>query len=125
MAALLTFHILGLYPVPSSRQLLIGSPLVSSYTLSNDFFGTSTTVTVTNFDPAAVADVPSEGSNVYVQSVKVNGTETGSLCWIEWGDLVSGGTVEITVGSEVPAAGCDSGLGDKALPDSLGTGGFS
>ncbi|KZP26864.1 glycoside hydrolase family 92 protein [Athelia psychrophila] len=54
MAALLTFHLLGLYPVPASRQLLIGSPFVSGYTLSNNYFNTETKFTVVNFDNATL-----------------------------------------------------------------------
>ena len=62
MAALLTFHLLGLYPVVSTRQFLIGSPLVSSYTLFNNLFGHSTTVTVDGFDPAGLTATPANGT---------------------------------------------------------------
>ncbi|KIM80151.1 glycoside hydrolase family 92 protein [Piloderma croceum F 1598] len=38
MAVLLVFHLLGLYPVPASKQLLIGPPFVCGYKLSNNLF---------------------------------------------------------------------------------------
>ena len=82
MAALLSFHILGLYPVVSTRQFLIGSPLVSSYTLTNDFFKTKTTVTVDGFDPASLNVAPANGTALYVNSIKINGKESESLCWV-------------------------------------------
>ncbi|KAF8591001.1 glycoside hydrolase family 92 protein [Ramaria rubella] len=124
MAALLVFHILGLYPVPSSTQLLIGSPLVSSYTLKNDFYKTTTTVSVKNFDPTSVAVQPSNSSRVYVESVSIDGKENASRCWIDFNDLVAkSSNVVITVTNDLSAAtGC--GHGSSALPDSLATGGF-
>ena len=66
MAALLVFHILGLYPVPASAQLLVGSPLLSSYTLHNELLDTSTTVTVSGFDPNSVVQTPGDGVRLYV-----------------------------------------------------------
>jgi putative alpha-1,2-mannosidase len=122
MAALLIFHILGLYPVPSSNQLLIGSPMVSAYTLTNNFFNTSTTVTVKNFDSRTVALSPPAGSNVYVQNVIINGKASDTICWVTFEDLTRGGEIVIVVGPDVPETGC--GVGPNALPDSLESGGF-
>ncbi|KIJ39487.1 glycoside hydrolase family 92 protein [Sphaerobolus stellatus SS14] len=124
MASLLVFHILGLYPVPSSTQLLIGSPLLSSYTLSNDFFRTHTRVTVNGFDPTGVVAQPANSSRVYVQSVMINGVEAASRCWIDFNDLVGASNeIEIQVTNVLgDALGC--GDGPNALPDSLATGGF-
>ncbi|KAF8201195.1 glycosyl hydrolase family 92-domain-containing protein [Mycena galopus ATCC 62051] len=125
MSALLTFHILGLYPVAASKQLLIGSPLLSAYTLRNDFFGTSTSFTVSGFDKTGLTATPPAGASVFVKSITINGAPSASLCWIDFDDVIGGGSIEIEVYSDADAAataGC--GDGPNALPDSLGTGGF-
>ncbi|KAL1738916.1 glycoside hydrolase family 92 protein, partial [Schizophyllum fasciatum] len=73
MASLLIFHILGLYPVPSTTQLLILSPMVPQYTVHNPYLGVSTTVTIVNYDPASVAQTIPDGVAAYVESVAING----------------------------------------------------
>lgn len=123
MASLLVFHLLGLYPVPSSRQLLISVPFVSSYSISNAFFGTTTTVTVQNFDKNTLAQTPPAGSNIYVQSVTVKGVVLSNICWIDWEDIIGGGDIVITVGPTPKVDGCGSAA--DARPASLETGGFS
>lgn len=126
MGALLVFHILGLYPVPASKQLLLNSPLVSGFTIHNDLLGTSTKFTVSGFDSASVAVHPPSGSSLYVTSVTIDGVQQESICWISFDDVVGGGEVVITVDGDAEAAqtrGCGSGA--NALPDSLATGGFS
>lgn len=125
MAALLVFHILGMYPVPASKQLLIGSPLVSGYSLFNDFFGTTTTFTVDGFDQAGLAAAPANGSAVFVNAITIDGQPSESLCWIDWDDVTGGKNIVISVDADQDAAaarGC--GSGPSALPDSLATGGF-
>jgi len=125
MAALLVFHILGLYPVPSSTQFLIGSPLVSNYTIHNNFFGTSAQVTVEGFDPSSVTASPANGSRYFVQSVAIDGKQQDSRCWIDFQDVFARSTqVIITVTGNQTEAG-DCGKGDHAIPDSLSTGGFT
>ncbi len=123
MAALLVFHLLGLYPVPASRQLLIGSPFVSSYTVHNELFNTSTTVTVQNFDATTLVATPPAGSRVYVQSVTVNGVQLDSICWIAWDDIVGGGEIVIAVGADPTSDGCGSAADSR--PSSLEQGGFA
>ncbi|KAJ7100677.1 glycosyl hydrolase family 92-domain-containing protein [Mycena belliarum] len=126
MAALLTFHILGLYPVAASTQLLLGSPLLSAYTLRNDVLGTRTAVRVVGFDKAGLSAAPPAGAAVFVKSVTINGAPGPSLCWIDFSDIVGGGNVEIEVyGDAAAAAKAGCGPGPRALPDSLETGGFS
>ncbi|KAF9562100.1 hypothetical protein CPC08DRAFT_688216 [Agrocybe pediades] len=122
MAALLTFHLLGLYPVPASKQLLISSPFVSSYTIHNALFGTETNVTVQGFDKATLTKTPPAGSSVHVQKVVVNGVERDTVCWIDFDDIVGGGEIVIEVGPNPRDVGC--GEGDAALPSSLEKGGF-
>lgn len=124
MAALLVFHILGLYPVLSSTQMLIGSPLLSSFVLSNDVFGTSTKFVVNNFDNSSLSATPPDGSRLYVKSVTINGEQSPSLCVIDWHDVVGGGEIVLEVDSAADAAR-ERGCGEAGLPDSLGTGGFS
>lgn len=125
MAALLVFHLLGLYPVPSSKQLLINSPILSSYTLHNDFLNTATRFRVVGFDHAGLSATPPANASVYVKEVTIDGVPHDSLCWIDFDDVVGGGEIVITVDNDAAAAqarGC--GDGPKALPDSLATGGF-
>ncbi|KAJ3745146.1 glycosyl hydrolase family 92-domain-containing protein [Lentinula detonsa] len=123
MASLLTFHLLGLYPVQSTSQFLINSPFLSSYTLTNAFFNTSTTFTVSGFDNATLVASPPAGSRVFVKSVKVNGVDTGSVCVIGFEDVTGGGEVVIEVDGDADAAAM-RGCGPNGLPDSLETGGF-
>jgi len=126
MAALLTFHLLGLYPVTSSKQLLIGSPAVSAWTLHNNLLDTTTTFTVDGFDSSTLTAAPPSGSRLFVKSITINGKESESLCWIAFDDVVGGGNIVIEVDGDQNAAvqrGC--GAGKNALPDSLGTGGFA
>ncbi|KAJ7176679.1 glycosyl hydrolase family 92-domain-containing protein [Mycena filopes] len=125
MAALLTFHILGMYPVPASKQLLIGSPLLSAYTLRNEVLGTTTSFSVTNFDKAGLNAAPAAGASVFVKSITINGQPSASLCWIDFDDVVGGGNIVIEVyGDAAAAAAAGCGSGPNALPDSLATGGF-
>lgn len=63
MASLLSFHLLGLYPVPSTTQLLILSPFTPKYTIHNSFLNTSTTVTVKNFSSKSVQKVIPAGTD--------------------------------------------------------------
>ena len=118
MAALLTFHILGLYPVPATRQLLIGSPLVSSYVLKNNLFQTETNVTVQGFDHTSLSATPPTSSRLFVKSITINGTPNESLCWISLDVSTSGGNTEGT-----SARGC--GNSTNSLLGSLETGGLS
>ena len=125
MASLLVFHLLGLYPVPSSKQLLINSPFLSSFTLHNDLFGTSTSFKVNGFDKTSLAASPPASVNLFVTKITINGRPSDSLCWISFDDVVGGGEIVITVDNIAAAAqtrGC--GTGAHALPDSLATGGF-
>ncbi|KAI5119228.1 hypothetical protein M0805_002154 [Coniferiporia weirii] len=125
MAALLTFHILGLYPVPSSKQLLLNSPLLSAFTIHNDFLNTSTKFTVSGFDSTSLSATPPSNSSLYVTNVTINGKAHDSLCWISFDDVVGGGEIVISVDNDAGAAqtrGC--GSSGQALPDSLATGGF-
>lgn len=124
MAALLTFDILGMYPVPASTQVLIGSPLVSAFTINNRLLGTSTKFTVSNF-------VSTEARAV--KQVTVDGQIQNSRCAISWNDVVGGKSIviELYADGEVSEFGCAAhgsnadGGDEAARPDSLGSGGFA
>lgn len=113
-----------MYPVPASKQILLNSPLVSAFTLRNDFFGTKTRFTVSGFDSSSVAATPPKSARVYVTKVTVGGVQQKSICFLDFDDVVGGKDIVIYVDSDADAAmerGCG---GEGTLPDSLGTGGF-
>ena len=122
MGTLLAFHLLGLYPVPSTSQLLILSPFTPKYTIHNDFLGSSTTVTVKGFDANSVQRNIPDGAAAYVKNVTVNGKPTASRCHFDFYDVFRlGGEVVIEVtANKSDAEGC---AGD--VPESLSTGGFA
>ncbi|KAH6906323.1 glycosyl hydrolase [Coprinopsis sp. MPI-PUGE-AT-0042] len=148
MATLLAFHILGLYPVPSSTQYLILSPMVPKYTIHNEFLGVNTTVRVVNYDAKSVAEKIPKGASAYVKDVTVlshngsvrwstanstldsspagNATAAstqglGSRCHLDFYDTFRlGGEIVITLTDD--AGEVDSCAG--TLPDSLSTGGW-
>lgn len=124
MGALLSFHLLGLYPVISTNQLLVSVPFFSSYSIRNPLLGTTTTVRVANFDKSTLAAVPPAGSNIYVQSVTVRGGKRAGICYIEWDDVVGGGEIVIELGPQPLAGGCSISGVDNQRPSSLETGGF-
>ncbi|KAK7052309.1 glycoside hydrolase family 92 protein [Favolaschia claudopus] len=122
MASLLSFHLLGLYPVPSTTQYLVLSPFTPKYTIHNSYLGTSTTVTTVGFDGKSVQKVIPAGTKAYVANVTVNGVPTASRCHFDFFDVFRlGGNVTITLTSDKTEA--NDCLG--ALPESLSTGGFA
>ncbi|KAJ3502040.1 hypothetical protein NLJ89_g9066 [Agrocybe chaxingu] len=122
MASLLAFHLLGLYPVPSTTHLLILSPFTPKYTIHNSFLNISTTVTVVNFDSKSVQKRIPPGVAAYVQNVTVNGVPSASRCHYDFHDTFrTGGEIVITLTADKGEA--DSCLG--LLPESISTGGFA
>ncbi|KAH9821224.1 glycoside hydrolase family 92 protein [Melampsora americana] len=121
MATLLLFHLLGLYPVPSTTQYLVLSPWVPQYTLHNPYLNVSTTVRVTGYDKKSLVYPIPKGVSAYVQEVKFNGKTTASRCFVDFHEVFAlGGELEIILTSDREAAqGCNG-----PLPDSLSTGGF-
>ena len=126
VATLLAFHLLGIYPVPVTREYLIVSPFVPSYTVHNEELG-SFTVNVTNFDPRTLAENIPDGARAYVESVSINGKKQSSRCRILFEELLPGGgkhtKVELTMTSDADSVN-SCGASDKDLPSSLSTGGF-
>ncbi|KAG6900776.1 hypothetical protein C0993_002200 [Termitomyces sp. T159_Od127] len=122
MASLLTFHLLGLYPVPSTTEFLILSPFIPKYTIHNAFLNVSTTITTLNYDAKSVQRTIPSGTAAYVQNVTINGVPTASRCHFDFYDTFRvGGEIIITLTADKAAA--DDCLGD--LPASLSTDGFS
>ncbi|SPO35202.1 uncharacterized protein PSFLO_00673 [Pseudozyma flocculosa] len=133
MASLLSWYLLGFYPVPGTREMLILSPLVPSYTVHNELLG-DLTVTVTNFDPRSVqrdGKLPS-GARAFVKSVRIDGQLHPSICRISFDDFfpaaaaaAGGSTVKRKIEIEVTSQEIDGcGQGEMAQPMSLSTGGF-
>ncbi|CAE7130362.1 unnamed protein product [Rhizoctonia solani] len=108
MASYAAFYLLGLYPLPATRQVLLSSPWFPSVNITNAFTNTITTLNAINFNqPGAV----------YVQNVTVDGQPWKSRCWLDWGVFEKGGVVDLVLGK-------DNGLGCGELPASLSTGGY-
>ncbi|KAF7294030.1 Glycoside hydrolase family 92 protein [Mycena kentingensis (nom. inval.)] len=122
MASLLVFHLLGLYPVPSTTQYLILSPFLPKYTIHNPYLGVSTTIEVINFNPRSVQHTIPAAVPAYVANVTINGAPAASRCHFDFYDVFRvGGTVTIELTADKAAA--DDCLG--GLPESLSTGGFA
>lgn len=121
MASLLTFHLLGLYPVPSTSELLILSPFIPKYTIHNDFLHTSTTVTVVNYSADSIQEIIPAGTPAYVESVTVNGVAVDTRCHFDFQDTFKkGGDIVITLTADKDSANSCAG----SVPASLSNGGF-
>ncbi|TCD68040.1 hypothetical protein EIP91_011584 [Steccherinum ochraceum] len=122
MASLLAFHLLGLYPVPSTSQFLILSPFTPKFTIHNSFLNTSTTITAKNFDSRSVKKSIPEGIAAYVNQVTINGKKTESRCHFDFYDTFRlGGDIEIELVADGESVDDCAG----SLPESLSTGGWS
>lgn len=122
MGTLLIFHLLGLYPVPSTTQYLVVSPFLPTYTIHNTGLGVSTTVTVEGFDPKSLNVTIPAGASAYVKSVTINGTPAPSRCHLDFYDTFRvGGNITIQLTSNKAEANNCAG----SLPDSLSTGGWA
>ncbi|KAI0916410.1 hypothetical protein AcW1_008859 [Taiwanofungus camphoratus] len=122
MATVLTFHLLGLYPVPSTSQLLVVSPFLPKYTIHNSYLNVSTTVAVQNFDPLSVQQTIPPGVAAYVKSVTINGQVSPSRCHFDFYDVFRVGgevVIEVTADKEL-VDNCGA-----SIPESLSTGGFA
>ncbi|CCL98662.1 uncharacterized protein FIBRA_00664 [Fibroporia radiculosa] len=122
MATVLVWHLLGLYPVPGTSEILVVSPFLPTYTIHNSYLGVSTTVTVQNFDSRSVQQTIPPGVAAYVKSVTINGQLSPSRCHFDFYDTFRvGGEVIIEVTSDKNSVN-DCGT---SLPYSLSTGGFN
>jgi predicted alpha-1,2-mannosidase len=131
MATLLLFHLLGLYPVPSTREFVIVSPFLPHYTLNNTAFGT-VTVIVNNFDKSTLNPNVPHNARGYVKSVTINGVQQSSRCKISFDDLFPSATqslplrqdtqIVFEMATKAEIDGCGPSSAD--LPSSMSTGGF-
>ena len=125
MATLLLFHHFGLYPVPSTREFLVVSPFMPSYTLTNSLLGTLT-VEAHHFDERSLQQTIPNGTRAYVKSVTIDGKVQASRCKILFEQLFPGNgkhtdvVFEMATREEVPNCG-DS---ERDVPSSMSTGGF-
>lgn len=64
MGSYAAFYLLGLYPLPATRQLLLSSPYFSTVSFYNPVFKTTTTIKANGF-----SGNPSDGNggNVFVK----------------------------------------------------------
>jgi hypothetical protein len=122
MATLLVWHLLGMYPVPSSTEILILSPFTPKFTIHNSYLNVSTTVNVVNFDAKSVNGTIPKGASAYVQNVTVNGAETESRCHFDFYDTFRiGGNITITLTADKDSVNSCAG----SLPESISSGGFA
>jgi len=106
MSAWYILSAIGFYPVcPGSQVYILGSPLFKRATIRLDpkwHRGSSFVVLAKN----------NSAENCYVQSARLNGREL-ARAWITHEEIVSGGTVEFTMG---PKPNMGWGAGPDALP---------
>ncbi|TFY63838.1 hypothetical protein EVG20_g6155 [Dentipellis fragilis] len=122
MASLLSFHLLGLYPVPSTTELLVLSPFTPKYTIHNSYLNVSTTVITKGFDAKSVNGTIPKGAAAYVKSVTVNNQTQASRCHFDFYDTFRvGGEIVIEVTADKDAVD-DCGA---SIPESVSTGGFA
>ena len=50
MGSFVAFQLIGLYPLPATRQLLIYTPHFSRVTITNPYFKTTTTIQTFGYD---------------------------------------------------------------------------
>ena len=109
MSTMFVAAALGLFPVTAgSSQFQIGSP-----------FFDSTTITYANGSRFTVKADGVSPSNYYVQSATLNGSRFTNT-WLDYGQIVSGGTLDFTMGAKPsswgsrtePAYSLDTDAGD-------------
>ncbi|EST09643.1 Glycosyl hydrolase family 92 [Kalmanozyma brasiliensis GHG001] len=125
MASLLGWYLLGLYPTPGTKELLVLSPFMPGYTIDNPLLGKAT-VTVRGFDERSIGGKIPTGVKAYVQQVLIDGKPHSSRCRMSFDDLFPGAPgaerrVEIVL-TDREIGGCGAGPDDN--PASLSTGGF-
>ncbi|KAK0521759.1 hypothetical protein OC834_006542 [Tilletia horrida] len=128
MATLLAFWLIGFFPVPSTKELLILSPFIPEYTIKNPILG-NIHVVASGFDERSTGTTIPDGVKAYVESITLNGKPYSSRCHISWDDLFPGApgkTTELVLtltadGEKVN--NCGAG-GERDLPLSLSRGGW-
>ena len=110
MSAYYVLAALGLYPAPGPEPIyLVGSPIFERATLRLD----------RRFFPGSSFVVEAKGTSAdarYVQSAKLDGTPLARP-WITHTELVSGGTLELTMGPAPSSWGTDPAVAPPSLSD--------
>lgn len=112
------FLLMGMYPIPATRQYLLSSPWFPQMTFYNPIFNKTTTIIANGFvgNPANGTSGP-----IYVQNVTIDGEPWHSNCYLDWAVFEHGSTVELQLTDNANLTCGDSAA---ALPPSLSTGGF-
>ncbi|KAL9938972.1 hypothetical protein V8E36_001785 [Tilletia maclaganii] len=129
MATLLNHWLLGFFPIPSTKELLILSPFMPEYTIRNPLLG-NVHVVAAGFDQRSVAETIPKGVKAFVKTITINGKPHSSRCRINWDELFpndAGKTNEVVLtltadGDSVNNCG-KGGVAD--LPSSLSNGGWT
>ncbi|KAG1749718.1 glycoside hydrolase family 92 protein [Suillus paluster] len=119
MASYAVFYLMGMYPLPATRQILLASPYFPKVSFYNPVFNTTTTIIANNFSGNPQ---DGKGGTVFVKSVTIDGQPWHSNCYLDWDVFVKGSTVELELTSDIDTT---CGEGPDALPPSLSTGGYS
>lgn len=97
MSTMFVAAALGLFPVTAgSSQFQIGSP-----------FFDSTTITYANGSKFSVKAEGVSADNYYVQRATLNGKRFGNT-WLDYAQIVGGGTLDFTMGSKPSSWGADT-----------------
>ncbi|EAU89835.2 hypothetical protein CC1G_06987 [Coprinopsis cinerea okayama7 len=118
MGSYAAFYLLGLYPLPATRQLLLSSPFFKEVAFHNPVLKTTTKIKAVGFNGN-----PSDGTggNVFVKSVTIDGQPWKSSCYLDWDAFEKGSVIELTLTDDISVT---CGTGDDALPPSISTGGY-
>ncbi|TFL02330.1 glycoside hydrolase family 92 protein [Pterulicium gracile] len=111
-------YMLGLYPLPGTKQYLLSSPYFRKISITNPVLKKTTTFIANNFTGNPGDGI---GGNVFVKSVTVDGKPYKSNCYLEWDVFTSGSTVELELTDDINLT---CGDGADSLPPSLSTGGY-
>ena len=78
MGSYVAFYLLGMYPLPATRQMLISSPYFSQVKIHNPLFKTSTTINALGFEGNPLNGT---GGKIYVK-VSTIVDACLSFCWV-------------------------------------------
>lgn len=106
MSSWLAFHMMGLYPNAGTSYYLLHTPILRSCTLH---LGNGKNFTI---QANELSD-----SNRYIVSAKLNGKDY-PLSYLQHADLMQGGVLELTMGSEPGLWGHSAPEGDMNIPSS-------
>ncbi|KAH8104929.1 glycoside hydrolase family 92 protein [Phellopilus nigrolimitatus] len=118
MGSYVVFNMLGLYPLPATREFLVSSPYFRTVRVYNPVMRTTTTI---NARWARGNPADGRGGMIYVKSIRINGQPWHSNCYIEWIVFEIGATVDLELTDDRTGT---CGAAESSLPPSLSTGGY-